>query len=336
MIKTRYSVDPHNRLVVEERGKKTKLTGFRKALNGRFKTGKNNVLIYNVKIPADHGIDIPHQFRFKGNWSLVGNNNLKFTLDEFRGRRVKSLTLKGEIIDVRKDALLVSITTRKDTNAQSTYILKLRGAWQADKHNRLIFAVEKGRGRHDTLALNSIWELDKHHQIIYRYEKARLIRKSRKRRTLTFKGYWDVGDNERLSYVIDRNSDSVFSFKTSYGKFRKNYVKYKLGIGLSRKSRPVKRVITLFGKWRIKRNIGLVFEVKYKGRKRHSLVFGAEATLKDKNTVVFRFKKTVKNKDFGLSLKVSRIIAKKDKEIFVRLLKSGEEKAVFIGGGMKW
>jgi hypothetical protein len=46
MQKVRYEIDPHNRLVVKEAGKKTKLPRFRQVLDGHFKVAKDNTLIY--------------------------------------------------------------------------------------------------------------------------------------------------------------------------------------------------------------------------------------------------------------------------------------------------
>ena len=88
-----------------------------------------------------------------------------------------------------------------------------------------------------------------------------------------WQGYWDIKDKARISYIIDKDMGSVFNFSASVGIFEEDYIKYKLGIGLSGRSNPAKRIITLFGNWRIKKDAGLFFEIAYENKKvnRHSL-----------------------------------------------------------------
>jgi hypothetical protein len=336
MQKLRYEIDPHNRLLVSERGRKASFTYFRRALDGRFKVDKNNTLSYHIKAPVPRDMNIPHQVKLKGEWSLTGNHDLKLTLDKW-GRQTfgDRLTLRGNIIDVNKNSVLFGLTTWKKEGTRSTYTIRLQGSWQADKHNRLTFRVKKEERKHDILILNGIWEINKNHRIIYQYKKAHLIRKTKKTHTLAFKGYWDIEDKARISYIIDRNTNSIFNFKTSLGLFKGNYIKYELGIGLSKRPKPIKRTITLYGTWKIKKNIGLIFEVKYENQKPRAIVFGAEANLTPKNTVSFRLRNDI-NKDMSANLKISRKILKGDGQAYIRALKSKRESAIFAGASRKW
>ena len=336
MQKLRYEIDPHNRLIVSEAGRKAPLSRFRKVLDGRFKVDKNNILSYHIKAPVPRDVNIPHQVKLKGKWSLTGNHDLRLTLDKW-GRQTfgDRLTLQGDIIDVNKNSILFAVTTWTKEGIQSTYALKFQGSWQADKNNRLTFRARKEEGKHDILTLSGIWKINKNHQIIYQYEKAQLIRKLKKIHTLTFKGYWDIRDKTRISYIIDRNTKSVFNFRTGLGLFRDDYIKYEVGIGLSQRAKLVKQRITLFGKWKIKKNTGLIFEVEYEDRKVHAIVFGAEARLTDKDTVLFRLRNDL-NKDISASLKLSHKILKGEGEVFIRGLKSKRESAIFAGSARRW
>ena len=336
MQKFRYEIDPHNRLVVSERGRKAPFGHFRKVLDGRFKVDKNNTLSYHIKAPVPRDINIPHQVKLRGKWSLTDNHNLKLTLDKW-GRETfgDRLTLQGHIIDVDKNSILFAVTTWTKEGIQSTYALKLQGIWQADKYNRLTFRARKEEGIHDILTLNGIWEINKNHQLIYQYEKAQLIRKSKKIHTLAFKGYWDIKDKARISYIIDRNTNSVFNLKTGLGLFKGDYIKYEVGIGLSQRPKPIKQTIKLFGKWKIKKNAGLIFEVKYGDKKVHAVVFGAKARLTDKDTVSFRLRNDI-NKDISANLKLSHKILKGDGEAFIRTLKSKRQSAIFAGASRRW
>jgi len=336
MEKVRYEIDPHNRLIIKKTGKKTKLPRFRQVLNGCFKVADDNTLIYHIKAPIPEDIRAPYQIKLRGKWSLTKNHDLMFTLDKWRRQTFgDQLTLQGDIIDVKKNSLLFAVTTRDKDGVQSIYALKLQGSWQADKNNRLTFRVKKGQHKYDILTFDGIWKIGKNYQIIYQYKKAQLARKLKKIHTLVFKGYWDIKNKARISYVIDRNTNSVFNFKTSLGVFKDDYIKYELGIGLSYKPKPIKRTITIFGTWKIKKTVGLVFEVEYERKKVHTIVFGAKAKLTDKDTVLFRLKNNI-NRDIGTELELSHQILKGDGQAFLRLLKSERESAILVGAGWGW
>jgi len=337
MEKIRYEIDPHNRLVAKVTGRKTRLPRFRKILDGRFKIGKDNELTYHVKSPLSGKVTLPSQIKLKGSWSLTETHDLKFTVNKWEKETFgNKMTLLGKIIDVKKNSILFSLTTQKKHKTQSVYILKLNGSWQADKDNRITFKVKKERGRHDILTFNGIWELNRNHQIIYRYERAHLIRKSRTIRTLTFKGHWDIRKRDRISYVIDIKSGSVFSFKTKYGIFSDNYIKYTVGIRLSARKTQNRRTITLFGEWKVKRNIGLIFEISSRDKKFKSITFGAKAILASKNKVLFKLKNNIGTSDLGVNLKLSRAILQKNGEAFLQILRAKNEKAILLGTGFRW
>ena len=332
MQKLKYELDPHNRLVARGEG----LRGLRRVLDGNFRISDHNTLTYHIKVPVPRDIKAPHQLQLKGTWSLTEDHQLRLTLDKWKRQTFgDQLTIRGQILDVQKNSLLFAVTTRTKQGALSVYILELVGSWQADKHNRLTFRVDKEQGRFDTLTLEGAWELDDNYQIVYRYQEEELARKSRKSHTLIFKGYWDIKDKARLSYVIDHNIGSGFDFNTGIGIFKDGYIKYELGIGLSRKMRPVKRTITLFGSWKLKRDVGLVFEIERAGRKIQTIVFGAEVKLTDKGAALFNLRNSL-NRTIGAELELSRDIFKGDGRTFLRLLQSKQESAILAGAGWRW
>lgn len=333
MQKLRYEIDPYNRLAIGKRS----LPKFRKVIDGQFKVNKNNELSYHVKTPFLKDEEIPHQLKLRGRWSLTDNHNLCLTLDKL-GRRTfgDKVTLQGEIIDINKNSLLFAITTKTKEGITSTYIIDLKGSWKADKNNRLSFYIKKEKGKHDILIFRCAWEINKNHQIIYKYEKADLVRKKKKSHTLTFKGYWDIKDRLRISYVLDKETDSLFDFKAGLGIFKENYIKYELGIDLANRIKPVRKTITLFGKWKIKKNKGIIFEIEYENRKVHAIVFGADARLTDKDTLLLRLKNDIANKEIGVTLRLSHKILKGKGEAFLELLKSKKESAIYVGSAYRW
>lgn len=339
MQKLRYKLDPHNRLVVQETGKRLSLTRFRRVFDGRFKTGPNSTLIYHIKGPM-YGLEselrAPHQVKLRGRWSLNKNHDLVLTLDKWRRQRVgDELTLQGQIVAASANSISFAVTTRSKKNIATRSILKLQGIWQADERNRLTFRIKKGEGKHDTLTFDGIWEINKKHRIVYRYEKVQLIRKRRLKKTLIFEGHWDIARRNRLSYEISRQAKSAFEFRTDIGVLDKNYIKYRIGIGVSNKKQPIRRVITLFGKWKIKRNVGLLFEIEYEKGKAKAIIFGADAKLTKRDKVRFRLKNRLR-KDLGMELKLSRKLLRGDGEAFLKLLKSKKEAGIYVGAAWRW
>lgn len=92
----KYEVDPHNRLISKVRQKETGVYRFRQVLEGTFKIGENNRLIYHLKKSAD--FRLPQEIKFSGNWSLDREHNLIFTLDKWNNQcEGNKLVIKGEI-----------------------------------------------------------------------------------------------------------------------------------------------------------------------------------------------------------------------------------------------
>src|SRR3990167_5189287 len=127
--KIRYEIDPYNRFVFDGYGKKSDLPKFRKVIDGRFKTDKDNNLSYHIKAPhhslrSDAGQaplseddNIPHQIKIKGEWSLTDNHELRFTLDKLSRQTLGDrITLQGEILGVNENSLIFALTTTTKEN----------------------------------------------------------------------------------------------------------------------------------------------------------------------------------------------------------------------------
>jgi len=336
MERFRYELDPYNRLVLTKGGE-SGLAEFRQVLDGQFKLGRNNGLSYHIKTPLRETENIPNQIRLKGEWSLTGNHDLRLTLDkECRETFGDKLTLQGEILDAKADSLLFALTTRSARGGESTYVLNVAGSWKADDNNRLTFRVKKEKDTYDSLEFNAAWKVNNNNEVVYRYKKSDTVTRKKKFHELAFKGHWDIKDAFRISYVLDGRTDSVFDFMASAGMFKEGYIKYEIGIGLAGRVRPKGRTVTLFGKWNLKRNTGLVFEVEGEGGRPHAITFGADAELTDKDTVSFRLKNDIGNKDLDVTLELSRSIFKGEGEAFLRALKEGKECAVYAGAAWRW
>ncbi len=335
-ISVRYELDPYNRLVAVGTKRQTGLFLFRRTLSGRFKLDKNNSLFYVLRAPADRRLTIPRRIRLGGDWSLDERHNLRLSLDQQSRQTLgDKLTIAGVISDVTKNSLLFTVSTRGETGASSDYTLKLEGAWQADSNNRLVFRVNKQAGSSDILTLNNAWIINKHQRIVYEYKKSCLSDQQKITRSLMFKGYWDIRDKTRLYYTLDKKTGSGFAFQAGAGIFKANYIKYYLDIGVRGIKNPVERVITLQGSWKIKKGIGLTFEVKYEKQKIEAIAFGAQVELTKKDELSLELKNQ-RDQPLAAQLTLSRKMLKGDGEAFLSLLKSKQESGVFVGAGFRW
>ena len=137
-------------------------------------------------------------------------------------------------------------------------------------------------------------------------------------------------------YNLSADGKSGFEFRTGLGFLHEDYIKYEIGIGGANKVKPVKRTLVLYGKWKIKKNVGLLFEIR-KDRQGNpqSIKFGADAKLTKRDEVEFSIKNE-EGKNLGMELKLSRKLLRGDGEAFIKLLKDKKESAVYVGAGLRW
>lgn len=285
-----YEVDPHNRLIAKKTGKASGVTGFRKVLDGKFSIGEDNSLSYHVKKSSNS--DIPQQIRLSGDYSLDAGHNLILTLNKWNNQvEGNKLIIKSQLLDAKDNELAFSVGTRDISGKGSIYILKLNGAWKADKQNRLSFEVIKEKGPKDKLTLQGSWKLNNNNEIIYTSAN-----------TLIFKGYWDITENQRITYILNKKINSGFD---------------------------------LSGKWRLSERFGLFFEAPFKNKKPQNIGFGADCRLGENNTIEFKLKNN-RNKYMDASLRFSRKILKDQGESFTEALKDGKELSLLAGVGFRW
>jgi len=251
-----YEIDPFNRLVAGNllgaRGSGVKK--FRKVIYGKFSVGKDNSLSYEIN--KSQGLDIPQKIKFSGRYSLDKGQNLIITLDKWNNQcEGNKLVLKTKIIDAKSDEISLLVSSKTGENKSLTYIMKLYGSWQADKHNRLAFGVERDIGDMDSLILSGAWDVNKNNEIAYSCGKDSRI--------ITFKGRWDIAGRGRISYVLDKKLNSGFNFKSSLGmlapKGKEAYVTFDVGIGVSG-AKKLRRKIILSGIWKISKAAELILE----------------------------------------------------------------------------
>lgn len=320
-MKLKYSVDNHNRLLIRSTKSKTPLIP-----KGSFSINKDSQLEYWLNEPLSWRrlYNLPSRIVFEGNWSLNVNHDLELRLSKTREHLEDSrIVLKGGIVSIDNNVLSFEIVTAQGefTGVSQFRILKLAGIWQADERNRITFRVNKKQFP-DTLTFKAGWQINKNQQIEYTYEKTSLITKSKIDKTIVFDGFWKIDSRHRLIYILSCSFDSSFVFKAQienpnvYPQGKS--IKYRLGIGISKSKKLDYKVITLYGEWKFKRNLGLIFKMDYGDNNVQELEFGAEVSFEHKR-LVFSIKDT-RGKPLGITLTYSySLFNSLEPQAFIRL-----------------
>lgn len=328
--KISYEISPDNRLVI----RRGDLAGYRQVLDGRFTTDTGNNLIYQAKLPPGErrGTRVSRRIKLTGRWSLDANHDLQLNLEGLSGPYGREkLRLAGEIFSAEKNKLVFAVRTRSGDGRRSTYLLKLTGCWQEDENNRLTFRVEKGHRKHDTLTFDGIWEVNRSHQIIYRYRKYRPGGKTAGEKRIIFRGHWDIRNRKRLCFWLDLEEKSGFEFKVSLNPVRtgapEGKISFRVGIGVSRRREPVRKTVTLYGRWRVGRRAGLYFEIEPSRGRRKKLLLGGNYRINKANDIEFTLSNR-RGKVLAAGVTLKRKFFKDEALAFLKLRKAGDESAV--------
>jgi hypothetical protein len=269
----------------------------------------------------------------KGSWELLPNHEIGYRTDgldeEFR--------LKAPIIAAEPDALVVAVTQRQNDQTLVTRTLKITGAWKADAKNRLVFEAERSVGKTDALIFRGAWKLNAGQEIVYTYQTEGRKAGPKRVHEILFRGYWEIAERRRLTYVLSADSDSAFRFR---GAFQTDSILAKRGeirfqIGVEVNGRPKRQTITLFGAWKIGRNFALSFELDRPGAADSVLHFGGDFGLVGTGKIGVNLR-SEKGQPLGVELVLTRDIFNGDGQLFARLVRTVEETRVEAGGRMRF
>jgi len=271
--------------------------------------------------------------RINGAWRLTR----KHTLEYRRAGSEEEAVLKGVLLEASANRLTFRVAEQRLDDNLVGRRLSLRGRWQADADNRLAFLVERQGGRHNWLTLQGAWQVGPGHEIVYRFHRETLKTKLRRDGLLRFRGIWELSERKRLTYVLDARTDSTFRFRGTFQSpsvlAKRGRIRYQLGAELEGKGR--RKNITLFGKWKLSRRLGLTFEIPYRDRRVRGIDFGTTFSLGPQGRVKATLT-TRRGRPLGLELVVSREFLKGRGEAFARLKRSLEELALEGGFRIRW
>lgn len=270
-------------------------------------------------------------FRLDGTWGLTPAHELALTLHEAGEDARRTLYLKGALVEARQQALVVALDRREEADAASQR-LTLTGRWTVDARNRLAFLVTKADGREDRLILQSGWELGAHHALVYRYQRRATASTPAREHTIGFEGAWDITGADRLVYRLAGSSDAALEFRASVQSpsllARDGRLVYEVGLELAR-GRSERRRVTLFGAWKVNRDLSVSFEVPYADGRIQAIRFAGSFALGPRNRIVVALSSR-EGEALGLTVVFTRELFP-DARLFLRLQQTAEERAV-IGG----
>ncbi|MFA5117935.1 MAG: hypothetical protein WC695_03675 [Candidatus Omnitrophota bacterium] len=329
--KARFSIDRNNRLRITDGSNSI-------APAGSFSIGAAQRLIYTLhESPSWRKANgaIPSKLTFDGAWRLTPDYNLELIRTPFGGSaRKELLVLRCNSLINKSDSLVFELIGSHGQQRDSLQSISLKGKWQADEQNRLVFYAT-GKPAASKIVLGGAWELNKNQQVVYSFEKADLKTKTKKTHELLFEGFWKIDSRNRLSYSLSGSTRSSFSFRAQLESPNlypaDNMIKYRIGIGLARQAGEKQKTISLYGVWKIGRRYSPVFEMQYAHGRIRRMEFGSRVSVNRNNEVMLALVSR-EHEPLGITLTYTRNFSKKlDARAFVRLRKSSRENAVEAG-----
>ena len=299
----------------------------------RFSIDSRNQVLYQ---PAAARGRLSAAVVMDGAWHVTRSHHLTFNFRRISDRSLAEALpehafLKADIIGAGADSLSLA-WERDQAIAVDRQQLRLSGRWQADAFNRLSFLVERAKGGEDRCIFGGGWELGPHHELQYRY---RLLDGSghsqRREHALSFEGAWDVTGRDRLVYRLSGSTRSVFEFQASLQSpalsAREGRMTYQVGIGAG--AGRISRRVTLFGRWKLNRDLSVAFEVPYAAGRVETIRFEGAWAFGPRNHVQVAL--TGRNgRPLGVTVTFSRDLAP-DRRLFLQLRRQAEERAVIAG-----
>ncbi len=256
----------------------------------------------------------------KGRWELTPDHELRYRSKD----RDEEMKFRGSLIAAKPEALVVSFTEERSDQKMVTRLIELSGTWRTNSKNQLLFEVDKGSGRKDTLTFKAGWQMGEDHQLVYSYEETDLKTKQKIVRQLAFQGRWDLTEKSGLTYSLGADTESAFKFRGAFQTksilAKKGEIRYQAGIEVN--GRRKIREILFFGKWKVSRDLGLSFEIENKKSQKNTLNFGGTYSLGPSKQISVGLR-TQKGDPLGLELIFTRDFSS-DAQTFLRMQKTLE------------
>jgi hypothetical protein len=295
-----------------------------------------------VQADPDNRLIIEHATRFvlDGKWSITDDHALQFhvlTADSYLSGR--NIIFHGEIENVKGDYLRFRVRRSEPLSGIKGGTIELKGRWHADKDNRICFSAAKSGGRYDTLRFQGSWQVSGSNELIYRYSRTYLKTRTKERNELIFRGYWELAKH-KIIYRIERADDSFLAFKASLASPRIDAsiggIRYTVGLRYEEKNvyRTRRQDVTIFGRWKVEKDLGVSFEMTYPGGKRREIAFEIEKLFAKGESVTLSLR-NASGDPLGMELTLKKVF-RDDAELFLALSRYGEESRIIGGLNVKF
>ena len=313
------SIDSNNRLVITE------------SFRGRSSSSSKKA-VSDIEFIRSKNESRPEKIVLDGRWSLTDGHQLQLRVHGSKHPTLgKTIILRGFIENVSSSSIIFRVKQADPLSGIRSSTIELRGIWASDRNNRLVFKVAKTKGKYDILRFQGTWTLNRSNEIIYRYKKTGMKTKTVSSKTLVFRGHWDFEKN-RVTYRLEGSDDSSFTFKATLQspslRASDGCIKYQIGAAYTR-SKTSKRLISIYGKWKLNRDFSASFEIARPDSKHSILKFEAESAICKNGSVIVSLK-TQQGEKFGLEINFVKAF-RNDAELFIALGHSAQETSI-IGG----
>jgi len=274
-----------------------------------------------------------------GEWQLDKENDLNFVIRKTKTQAGgEKLTLRTKLIKAGSNALAFSLDTQGKSGTHQAQWLELKGKWQADKYNRLQFLIKEQVIKNRPLTFQGLWEV-RQNTLVYTYKKSLSGVKLKQSHDLYFKGYWQINQKNRLTYILDSENLSQFDFRayleTPNLIGKRGQIKYRLGIGAKGDKLFKVQIISLYGVWKLNRKAGLSLVVDYAGAGTKAIDFGAFVWINEKTKVTLGLV-SKQGKDTGISLTLNKSFFKTKAEWFLRAASQASRPGFEWGINLPW
>ncbi|MBU2044022.1 MAG: hypothetical protein KJ977_01690 [Candidatus Omnitrophica bacterium] len=262
--------------------------------------------------------------------------NKNAELEVFTGK--EKVSFKINSIKAKADSLAFSLYTQGANGVRQLQWLEFKGKWQADKHNRLQFLIKQKVSPNRPLTLQGTWQV-KNNTLVYTYQKSFPGSKIKQSHDLYFKGYWQINQKNRLTYILDSKNFSQFDFRayleTPNLIGKRGQIKYRLGIGAKGDKLFKTQVVSLYGVWKFSRKAGLSLVLDYADGRSKAIDFGVFVRIDEKTKVTLGLINR-QGKDIGISLILNKSFLSSDAQWFLELLSKENRPGFKWGVNLSW
>lgn len=280
--------------------------------------------------------DLPRGDRkIRGRWQLDKRHRLLYVRNQDQGD--EAVEIEAVLIGAEADALVAAVSEKQRHGRTVTRTARLEGAWRMNERHHLEFEVTRASGSNDVLTFRGSWKIGPSQEIVYVWRRTDLRTRSRSIETLTFRGGWDLSRDHRLTYTLQGSTEPAFrfsgAFQTRSLSAKRGELRYQLGATLEGKRR--KRVLTLFGRWKLSTDLDLLFEMDCSDGRVHEMRFGAEIEITKSLTAAVKM--TARDGEpLGGEIRFSREFLQSGGGGFVRLRRTLRETALEAGLTVPW